>query len=373
MLIEKKAQPHVPLFELLILALGLYVFSIFFFSPGPLYAGTTGPMPEGEVEVEVDQVLQDWDKPVQLLDNRIYLPTRDLVSSLGGQVDYRHQDKTFHIAYGQTRLEMDLLGKKALVNGQDKEVSQPPLLLAGVSYLPLRYIAETLGYEVFWQGEEKRVQLKSKKSSAVAPLRPQVFQAEKLTILGPPIISLADMKTWFSENIQGYSQLPDLYYRLAAPYGIRPDLAIAQMLKETGHLRYGNLVQPEQNNFCGLYATGQRLRGDESLNGADQASVRLVKGQHGASFSTMAAGVEAHLQHLYAYAIDHELPPGVRLLDPRFSLLPSFSRGSSPYVAYLGKEENPQGIGWATDGRYGYGITAVLQALYDDILEKDRP
>ena len=70
-------------------------------------------------------------------------------------------------------------------------------------------------------------------------------------------------------------------------------------MKETGYFAYGGDVSPEQNNFCGLGATG---------NGAP-----------GASFATPQLGVRAHIQHLLAYARTER--PKTAIVDPRYELL----------------------------------------------------
>lgn len=150
-----------------------------------------------------------------------------------------------------------------------------------------------------------------------------------------------------------FLELVDLYYDIAPIYGIRPDVALAQAAHETGYFRFGNLVEPWQNNFAGIGATGAASDGFTPLNGADPEQVRFERGVHGAIFDTKAAGVEAQIQHLYAYATAKPLPEGRKLLSPRFTLVP---RGSAPYVEYLGREQNPSGTGWATDGEYGFKI-----------------
>jgi hypothetical protein len=201
-----------------------------------------------------------------------------------------------------------------------------------------------------------------------------VFDAEELSVIGEPLVSLEEMQWWFSENIDGYEELPELYYEIAEYYGIRPDLAIAQAIKETGSFRYGNLVIPEQNNYCGLYATGVILKGTESIYGANPEKVTLTEGNHGADFINPACGVEAHLQHLYAYATDLPLPEGRDVLDPRFNLLAdalTHLRGSAPVFAYLGAYDNPNGIGWAYPGvSYGYEIVDLYEVIYDEIAEQ---
>lgn len=76
--------------------------------------------------------------------------------------------------------------------------------------------------------------------------------------------------------------LAGYYVRYAAEVGLRADVLWAQMLHETGFGAYGGSVNPEQNNFAGIGATGG--------------------GAQGLTFSTAEAGVKAHITHMVAYA-----------------------------------------------------------------------
>ena len=62
----------------------------------------------------------------------------------------------------------------------------------------------------------------------------------------------------------------------------------------------------------------------------------------------MADGVEAHIQHLYAYATTADLPEGCELVDPRFKYV---KRGIAP----LWKDLNGR---WAVPGD-GYGESII--------------
>ena len=166
-------------------------------------------------------------------------------------------------------------------------------------------------------------------------------------------------KTWLQQKAPDWVFLVDLYWDIAPAYGLRPEVALCQACKETGFFRFGGLVQPWQNNFCGLAATGQASDGDTPLYGAEPNRVRFEKNIHGAIFIDRPTGVEAHLQHLFAYASDEPLPAGKVLLSPRFKLV---KRGSAPYVEYLGAAENPTGVGWAYPG-VDYGQSIVRDYL----------
>ena len=93
-------------------------------------------------------------------------------------------------------------------------------------------------------------------------------------------------------------ELVDLYWQEAEREQVRPDLALAQSLVETGAYRYGGDVQHHQNNFCGLGTVGGGVRG--------------------ASFSSPQLGVRAHIQHLLAYTQTKR--PSTEIIDPRYDL-----------------------------------------------------
>lgn len=122
-----------------------------------------------------------------------------------------------------------------------------------------------------------------------------------------------------------------IYIEECAAEGVRAEVAFAQAMKETGFLRYGGDVSISQYNFAGLGATGG--------------------GNPGNSFPSVRIGVRAQVQHLKAYATSAAL--NNECVDPRYKYV---NKGSAPYVEWLGKYENPSGIGWATAVNYGYSI-----------------
>jgi hypothetical protein len=126
--------------------------------------------------------------------------------------------------------------------------------------------------------------------------------------------------------------LADSYVEEAAAEGVNHDVAFAQMCHETGFLRYGGLVTPDMNNFCGLGSIGP--------------------GQPGLAFPDLRTGVRAHIQHLKAYASKGSL--NGELVDPRFRFV---RRGSSPAISGLAGT-------WAADSSYSEKISGILERLY---------
>ena len=129
-------------------------------------------------------------------------------------------------------------------------------------------------------------------------------------------------------TIEAFCQL---YIEECAAEGIKAEVAFCQAMKETGFLRYGGAVKIEQYNFAGIGATD---------NGGTPAT-----------FSSVREGIRAQVQHLKAYATTGNLANPC--VDPRFSLV---TRGTAPYVEWLGIKENPYGKGWASAAGYGYSL-----------------
>lgn len=188
-----------------------------------------------------------------------------------------------------------------------------------------------------------------------------VLRMRDLTITGPPIATADQLRAWIAAQTprvqakmktsgKPFNPIPDLadlYIEIGRMYNIRGDIAFCQAAKETFYWQFTGLVQPYQNNYCGLAATGAPAAGSESLRGADPARVAFQPGVHGAVFTMQADGVEAHIQHLYAYACDDALPVGRVMVDPRFVLV---KRGIAP--TWIGLNAR-----WAIPGTtYGHSI-----------------
>lgn len=159
-------------------------------------------------------------------------------------------------------------------------------------------------------------------------------------ILGQTYLSPHHMDQYVKEINADAIELGQYYLTFGEYYGIRGDIAFAQAMHETDYLRFTGVVKPEQNNFAGIGATGPD--------------------NPGASFATPREGVLAHLQHLYAYATNENLPKEYPLIDPRFNLV---NRGSAAtWVDLNGK--------WAVPGdNYGQSILGLYEKMVKSTIQ----
>lgn len=185
-------------------------------------------------------------------------------------------------------------------------------------------------------------------------------QVSLTKIMGTSQTNVAQMVRYYKANASGYDtfrakyegkydgslakggastieQFAQIFYEEANAEGVKAEVAFTQCMKETGFLKYGGDVLPNQYNFAGIGATGA---------------------VHGASFKDVRTGIRAQIQHLKAYASTS--PLNNACVDPRFNLV---TRNSAPYVEWLGIKENPNGYGWATAKNYGYDIVGMVKVL----------
>ncbi|WLD94174.1 N-acetylmuramoyl-L-alanine amidase [Alkalihalobacillus sp. AL-G] len=156
------------------------------------------------------------------------------------------------------------------------------------------------------------------------------------TILGPTLIQPENLNLFVKKVNPNAPDLGALYDELSRVYGIRGDVAFAQAVHETNYFRFTGVVEPGQNNYAGIGATGPN--------------------ENGASFATPKEGVLAHLQHLFAYASTEQPPDEFDIVDPRFSLV---NRGSAKSWTQLNGK-------WAVPGTtYGQQILALYEKMID--------
>ena len=178
-------------------------------------------------------------------------------------------------------------------------------------------------------------------------------------IMGHSDVTIAQMVAYYKKNNLTYDQYSGslsqyngvlakggaanieiyctIFKQEAEAEGVCVEVAFAQAMLETGFLKFGGDVKPDQYNFAGIGATG---------------------GVPGNEFSDVREGIRAQIQHLKCYASDAAL--NNPCVDPRWG---SWLRNKAPYVQWLSKANNPYGIGWATDVGYAEKLLNMIKNL----------
>ena len=84
---------------------------------------------------------------------RTFVRYRDFAEGIGAEVSYNAKNKQVKVIKGYTNVTLTLDSKKAVVNGKVKQLDVVPVVKDGVTYVPLRFVAESYGYKVGWDNE----------------------------------------------------------------------------------------------------------------------------------------------------------------------------------------------------------------------------
>ena len=171
---------------------------------------------------------------------------------------------------------------------------------------------------------------------------PETVSVYDTSIIGTPLATQEQCVRYLLNNNPypnlsvSAEEIVSYYYEEGTREGIRPDVAFAQALKETGFFSYGGDVIPEQNNYCGLGTTGGGVKGE--------------------FFATPQMGVRAHIQHLLAYSSTRR--PLTPIIDPRYDIVRQ-AYGSRT----LGDWQDLNGR-WAVPGKYyGQEILSMFKSI----------
>jgi hypothetical protein len=343
---------------------------------GDLYTYTVPENIKDDIQIVIDgQALlipSDYGRPYISTFNRVMIPLRAVGEALGCEVNWIEETNTVQIIQEPTITEPPVTDPPVNndANREDEKLLND--LAALSTNLKLK------DGSVINSGQLATMEASSFSTEQLDAFRVYLEQLSKyprvitlpsgesvniadLSIMGSPILSADQMQDWLNSEeprirakMAGlgrefipFPDVTELYVKIGREYGIRGDIAFFQAVKETNYFQFTGQVTPAQNNYCGLWATGNPLTGLESYNGADPQYVKLEAGLHGATFVSTAAGVEAHIQHLYAYATKKPLPDGKVIIDPRFALV---NRGIAPTWLQLNAR-------WAVPGTtYGQSI-----------------
>lgn len=85
------------------------------------------------------------------------VPMRQIFEALGASVEWLPETKQVKSVSGETTIVLTINSNVAQVNGSDLSLLVAPKIINGSTYVPTRFIAESLGAKVDWDGATKTV------------------------------------------------------------------------------------------------------------------------------------------------------------------------------------------------------------------------
>jgi len=226
-----------------------------------LFPVTYGAQAASIVNISIDGKERNLNPPAQIVNDRTMVPLRFIVEdpALQGQVYWDESQQKVAMDCRGHYIELYIGNKQATVDGQIHTLDASPYIYQGRTYVPLRFLTESLGARVEWKAGQRRVDIKFAQS------QPRVFayyyyspreELEKNAHLFTDIAF-----RWFATNSQG-----ELYYEYQADYaktlawakskGIRTHASVVLMGSDPLH----TLLSNQQNRTRLINALVQEVK-----------------------------------------------------------------------------------------------------------------
>lgn len=90
-------------------------------------------------------------------ENRTLLPIRVLIETLGGSIQWFESEKKVLITYQDKEISLYIDKYNFEVNGEKKILDAAPTIINSRTMIPIRFLAENIGFDVYWYDKEESV------------------------------------------------------------------------------------------------------------------------------------------------------------------------------------------------------------------------
>ena len=123
-------------------------------------------------EKEIDIVLNGQtllcDSPPQIRNDRTVVPISSIVKPLGGTADFNGVDRTVTVTVSGKSILFTIDSTSVLVNGTAKQLDTPAIIINDRTMIPVRFLAEELGYNVRWDGTSRTVYIDTPETKQIS-------------------------------------------------------------------------------------------------------------------------------------------------------------------------------------------------------------
>lgn len=133
-----------------------------------LFTATT-VFADDNITVKVNGARIQFDAQPRIENDRTIVPIRAIAEALGFYVDWKAETQTASISKGDTTIVVTVDSNIARVNGKEVTLDMPAVIREDRTMIPLRFVSEALGCTVDWFGKNKIVAINGQ---ITVPLEP---------------------------------------------------------------------------------------------------------------------------------------------------------------------------------------------------------
>lgn len=123
--------------------------------------GLVGAAPSQEVNVTIDGEKKVFNQPAMMHSGSVMVPMRAIFEELGAELHWNETTRTVTASKGDISVQLTVNKLVALVNGEEVTLNAEPIVQNGATFVPLRFISESLGGSASWDEGTKTAHITS--------------------------------------------------------------------------------------------------------------------------------------------------------------------------------------------------------------------
>lgn len=137
----------------------LMIVSVLIGVPGVAFASISGPQEIPGVKVYVEGTQFETRASFYRFNSTTLVPMREFFQKLGANLKWDAKTKTILATTNEKTIELVIDQKIAKINGEDHSLLVEPKIINDQTYVPLRFIAEALTYDVDWNTRDNIISI----------------------------------------------------------------------------------------------------------------------------------------------------------------------------------------------------------------------
>lgn len=111
----------------------------------------------GRKTAEINGVPVTLDVPPRIMSGRTMVPFRFIGEAMGAEVAWEAPEQKITLTLFGKQIVLRIGSTTAMVNGNPVVLDAPPTIIGGRTLVPIRFVSESLGAKVDWEGTQQRI------------------------------------------------------------------------------------------------------------------------------------------------------------------------------------------------------------------------
>lgn len=117
-------------------------------------------MTVNDTEIEIDSV------PI-IINNHVLVPIRAVMEHMETKVEWNNKNQTISVYDSNNIVHMTINSKIAYLNNKEYILDSPPIIIDSRTFIPIRFISESLGFSVNWYESQNKIIITSRNNKNI--------------------------------------------------------------------------------------------------------------------------------------------------------------------------------------------------------------